>query len=223
MLGNLLTGGLGSILGGAANLAKTFVGDKAAKEVGFHREQMQIQRGYQAEFLAPEKKGCFNQLVDAANRMVRPLFTYGIVAMFIWAAIDPVNFALTVQGLQIIPELMWYIMMTIIGFWFGGRLLEKAPMRVSAKEIKQAKEVAQSIVEERAELWEDKYEKVDTDNPKTTTNKVVAEWQQGTAKPKSVSSKTRAVKPKPKSTSKKKTFLGMTVEAVDEELDQDER
>ena len=223
MLGNLLTGGLGSILGGAANLAKTFVGDKAAKEVGFHREQMQIQRGYQAEFLAPEKKGFFNQLVDAANRMVRPLFTYGIVAMFIWAAIDPVNFALTVQGLQIIPELMWYIMMTIIGFWFGGRLLEKAPMRVSAKEIKQAKEVAQSIVEERAELWEDKYEKVDTDNPKTTTNKVVAEWQQGTAKPKSVSSKTRAVKPKPKSTSKKKTFLGMTVEAVDEELDQDER
>ena len=223
MLGSLLTGGLGSILGGAANLAKTFVGDKAAKEVGFHREQMQIQRGYQAEFLAPEKKGIFNQLVDAANRMVRPLFTYGIVAMFIWAAIDPVNFALTVQGLQIIPELMWYIMMTIIGFWFGGRLLEKAPMKVSAKEIKQAKEVAQSIVEERAELWEDKYEKVDTDNPKTTTNKVVAEWQQGTAKPKSVSSKTRVAKPKPKSTSKKKTFLGMTVEAVDEELYQDER
>ena len=219
MLGNLLSGGLGSILGSANSLARTFVGDKAAKEAGFHREQMQIQRGYQAEFLAPEKKGIFNQIVDAANRMVRPLFTYGIVAMFIWAAIDPVNFSLTVQALQIIPELLWYIMMTIIGFWFGGRLLEKAPMKVSAKEIQQGKEIAQSIVEERAELWEDKYEKVDTENPKTTTNKVVTEWQQGTAKPKSVSSKTRVTKPKAKAAPKKKSsFLGITVEAIDEDL-----
>jgi hypothetical protein len=229
MLGNLLSGGLGNILGGVNSIAKTFVGDKAAKEAGYHAEQMEIQKGYQAEFLAPEKVGIFNQIVDAANRLVRPLFTYGIVAMFIWAAVDPINFTMTVQALQIIPELLWYIMMTIIGFWFGGRLLEKAPMRISKKEIVQGKEIAKTIVKEREDFWEDKYEQVDKDIPKTTTNPVVTEWQAKSvkktpAKAKSVtSSKTSAPKPKPKAAPKKKTFLGMTVTELDEDEFQDER
>ena len=215
MLGSLVSGGLGSILGGANNLAKTVFGDKAAKEAAIHEEQMQIQKGYQAEFLAPEKHGWFNQLVDGANRLVRPLFTYGIVALFVWACVDPVEFTMTVQALGVIPELLWYIMMTIIGFWFGGRLLEKAPMRVSKKEMAAAKTVAKEIAEER-DLWEDKYEQVDKDIPKTSTNKVVAEWQKKANKKTSTKSST---KPKPAA----KKFLGMTVKEVDEDEFQDER
>ena len=215
MLGSLVSGGLGSILGGANNLAKTVFGDKAAKEAAIHEEQMQIQKGYQAEFLAPEKHGWFNQLVDGANRLVRPLFTYGIVALFVWACVDPVEFTMTVQALGVIPELLWYIMMTIIGFWFGGRLLEKAPMRVSKKEMAAAKTVAKEIAEER-DLWEDKYEQVDKDIPKTSTNKVVAEWQKNSNKKTSTKSST---KPKPAA----KKFLGMTVKEVDEDEFQDER
>ena len=215
MLGSLVSGGLGSILGGANNLAKTVFGDKAAKEAAIHEEQMQIQKGYQAEFLAPEKHGWFNQLVDGANRLVRPLFTYGIVALFVWACVDPVEFTMTVQALGVIPELLWYIMMTIIGFWFGGRLLEKAPMRVSKKEMAAAKTVAKEIAEER-DLWEDKYEQVDKDIPKTSTNKVVAEWQKKSNKKTSTKSST---KPKPAA----KKFLGMTVKEVDEDEFQDER
>ena len=215
MLGSLISGGLGSILGGANNLAKTVFGDQAAKEAAIHKEQMELQKGYQAEFLAPEKHGWFNQLVDGANRLVRPLFTYGIVALFVWACVDPVQFTMTVQALGVIPELLWYIMMTIIGFWFGGRLLEKAPMRVSKKEMAAAKTVAKEIAEER-DLWEDKYEQVDKDIPKTSTNKVVAEWQKKSIKKTSTKSST---KPKPAA----KKFLGMTVKEVDEDEFQDER
>ena len=215
MLGSLISGGLGSILGGANNLAKTVFGDQAAKEAAIHKEQMELQKGYQAEFLAPEKHGWFNQLVDGANRLVRPLFTYGIVALFVWACVDPVQFTMTVQALGVVPELLWYIMMTIIGFWFGGRLLEKAPMRVSKKEMTEAKTVAKEIAEER-DLWEDKYEQVDKDIPKTSTNKVVAEWQKKSNKKTSTKSST---KPKPAA----KKFLGMTVKEVDEDDFQDER
>ena len=215
MLGSLISGGLGSILGGANNLAKTVFGDQAAKEAAIHKEQMELQKGYQAEFLAPEKHGWFNQLVDGANRLVRPLFTYGIVALFVWACVDPVQFTMTVQALGVVPELLWYIMMTIIGFWFGGRLLEKAPMRVSKKEMTEAKTVAKEIAEER-DLWEDKYEQVDKDIPKTSTNKVVAEWQKKSTKKTSTKSST---KPKPAA----KKFLGMTVKEVDEDDFQDER
>ena len=215
MLGSLVSSGLGSILGSANSLAKTVFGDKAAKEAAIHQEQMELQKGYQAEFLAPEKKGWFNQLVDGANRLVRPLFTYGIVALFIWACVDPVEFTMTVQALGVIPELLWYIMMTIIGFWFGGRLLEKAPMRVSKKEMMTAKTVAKEIAEER-DLWEDKYEQVDKDIPKTSTNKVVAEWQKKSSKKTSTKSST---KPKPAA----KKFLGVTVKEVNEDEFQDER
>ena len=215
MLGSLVSSGLGSILGGANNLAKTVFGDQAAKEAAIHKEQMELQKGYQAEFLAPEKHGWFNQLVDGANRLVRPLFTYGIVALFVWACVDPVQFTMTVQALGVIPELLWYIMMTIIGFWFGGRLLEKAPMLVSKKGMTAAKTVAKEIAEER-DLWEDKYEQVDKDIPKTSTNKVVAEWQKKSIKKTSTKSST---KPKPAA----KKFLGMTVKEVDEDEFQDER
>jgi hypothetical protein len=137
------------------------------------------------------------------------------VALFIWACVDPVEFTMTVQALGVIPELLWYIMMTIIGFWFGGRILEKAPMRVSKKEMTTAKTVAKEIAEER-DLWEDKYEQVDKDIPKTSTNKVVAEWQKKSSKKTSTKSST---KPKPAA----KKFLGVTVKEVDEDEFQDER
>jgi hypothetical protein len=102
-------------------------------------------------------------------------------------------------------------------------------MRISKKEIVQGKEIAKTIVKEREDFWEDKYEQVDKDIPKTTTNPVVTEWQAKSvkktpAKAKSVtSSKTSAPKPKPKAAPKKKTFLGMTVTELDEDEFQDER
>ena len=78
-----------------------------------------------------------------------------------------------------------------------------------------AKTVAKEIAEER-DLWEDKYEQVDIDIPKTSTNKVVAEWQKKSSKKTSTKSST---KPKPAA----KKFLGMTVKEVDEDEFQDER
>lgn len=167
----------GGVLGGVNSIAQTFVGDKAARERGFHDEQMAIQQGYQAEFLAPEKKGIFNQLVDGANRLVRPFFTYGIVALFIWAAYDPVNFTYSMQALAVIPELMWYILMTIIAFWFGGRLLEKAPKRIQKDELDQMVNVAQTIQKQRDEnSWEDKYNEEMKDTSKPLSNRAILEW-----------------------------------------------
>ena len=177
MLNNLLSDGLIGILSGANKLAKTFIGDKAAKEANFHAEQMEIQRGYQSEFLAPEKKGWFNQLIDGYNRLMRPAMTSGIIYLFIWACVDPVEFTLTVQALQIIPDMMWYVLLAIISFWFGGRILEKAPMKITANEIAKSKEISKKIKEERTNLSNDKYIQVDIDAPKQSTNKIVTEWK----------------------------------------------
>jgi hypothetical protein len=163
--------------GGLTGIAKTFFGDKAARESNFHNEQMSINDGYQAEFNAPEKQGWFNQLVDGANRLVRPFFTYGIIVLFIWAAVDPVRFVETVQALAVIPELLWYIMLTIVAFWFGGRILEKAPGKISGAEIKVMAEQATQIQKQRDEnTWEDKYSQELADTSKTLSNKAILEW-----------------------------------------------
>jgi len=163
--------------GGLNSLAKTFFGDKAARETNFHNEQSSIQAGYQAEFNAKEKKHFFNMLIDGANRLVRPLFTYGIIALFIWASIDPISFVESLQALAIIPELMWYIMLTIVAFWFGGRILEKSPGSISSQEITVMKEQAIQIQKQRDEKnWEDKYQEELKDNTKPLSNKAILEW-----------------------------------------------
>jgi len=168
------------VLGSVNSLAKTFVGDKSARETGFHQEQMSVQQGYQAEFLAPEKTGWFNQFVDGYNRLIRPFCTTGIIALIIWACVDPIEFSLTIQALALIPELMWYIIMTIIAFWFGGRILEKAPKSIKRQELQQIKETAKSVIEEREDYWKDKYLVSDE---RVSTNKVVSQWKTITKKP----------------------------------------
>lgn len=163
--------------GGLNSLAKTFFGDKAARETNFHNEQMSIQDGYQAEFNAPEKMGWFNQLVDGANRLVRPLFTYGIIALFTWASLDPVSFVESIQALAVVPELMWYIMLTIVAFWFGGRILEKAPAKITPAEIQVMQQQAIQIQKQRDERsWEDKYNSELKDTSKPLSNKAILEW-----------------------------------------------
>jgi len=114
----------GNVINSIGGVVKSIFGDKSERDRYSHQQQISVQDSYAAEFMAPEKKHWFNMLVDAANRLVRPLFTYGIIIMFWWAATQPEHFVVYIKTLQIVPESMWYIMWTIIAFWFGGRVLE---------------------------------------------------------------------------------------------------
>jgi hypothetical protein len=140
---------LGSVFSGLFNKAsnidiagvvKSVIGDRSERDAAVAAEAKAVQEGYQAEFTAPERHG-FNALVDGINRLVRPLFTYGIISLFIWAAIDPVGFTVAMTALGVVPEMLWYIIATIIAFWFGSRIIEKAPMRVGAANIAQIKSI----------------------------------------------------------------------------------
>jgi hypothetical protein len=119
------------ILGQVGDIFKVFFGSKEERDAAIAEEMKAVQDAYKAELLAPQKIGFWGQFVDGINRLVRPLFTYGIVALFMWAAIDPITFQVTMVALGVVPDMLWYIMLTIIGFWFGGRLLEKMPTRIS--------------------------------------------------------------------------------------------
>jgi Holin of 3TMs, for gene-transfer release len=63
----------------------------------------------------------FDQMLDAINRLPRPLMALGTLALFADAMLDPVGFAARMAALDGIPEPLWWLMGGIITFYFGAR------------------------------------------------------------------------------------------------------
>lgn len=113
--------------GGAQAIARgvaTFTGDKVQREANAHDEQMALRHQAAAEWAAPERTHGWNAFVDGVNRLVRPLFTFGTIGLFVWASADPITFSATMTALALVPEPLWIILGTIVVFWFGGRALQ---------------------------------------------------------------------------------------------------
>jgi hypothetical protein len=72
------------------------------------------------EFVAP-RRGWFDRLMDAVNRVPRPAMALGTLGLFIAAMTDPVWFAARMQGIALVPEPLWWLLTVIVGFYFGAR------------------------------------------------------------------------------------------------------
>ena len=75
---------------------------------------------YGQEFLTAPT-GWFDSFVNGLNRVPRPLLALGTMALFIYSMIDPDGFSLRMQGLQMVPEPLWWLLGAIVGFYFGAR------------------------------------------------------------------------------------------------------
>jgi hypothetical protein len=100
---------------------------KAAKEVerildGFlHEEQMAL-IAQQGEGFG--RGGWFNAFVDGANRLVRPVCTYGFFAFTAYAFMRGEAAKAGVDNLIALPAPYWAVFFTIVAFWFGGRMFK---------------------------------------------------------------------------------------------------
>ena len=103
----------GPLINGINSLGKTFFGSKEERDRQSQEQFMSVQNSYQAEQSAPEKQNWFNILVDGFNRLQRPAMTSGVIALFVWAAVDPASFIITMQALTTVPEMLWYILTEI--------------------------------------------------------------------------------------------------------------
>ena len=72
------------------------------------------------EFQQPPH-GWFDGFVNGLNRMPRPLLALGTMALFVYAMVEPLGFGLRMQGLQQVPEPLWWLLGAIVGFYFGAR------------------------------------------------------------------------------------------------------
>ncbi|QBX34217.1 hypothetical protein E4191_05445 [Paracoccus liaowanqingii] len=72
------------------------------------------------EFAVP-RQGWFDSFVNGLNRLPRPLLALGTMALFIYAMVEPAGFGLRMEGLQQVPEPLWWLLGAIVGFYFGAR------------------------------------------------------------------------------------------------------
>ncbi len=73
-----------------------------------------------AEFALP-RRGLFDRFIDALNRVPRPAMALGTMGLFLSAMIDPAWFSARMQGIQLVPEPLWWLLGAIVSFYFGAR------------------------------------------------------------------------------------------------------
>ena len=78
-----------------------------------------------AEFQRP-RRGIFDRVMDAVNRLPRPALALGTLALFVSAMVDPLWFAARMQGIALVPEPLWWLLGVIVSFYFGARHQMKA-------------------------------------------------------------------------------------------------
>ncbi len=123
MIRDLLFGGLSGVGEAVATVGRVFVGDRTAGQAQRHDETMATLGQYAAEFRRLENRTWWDALVDGLNRLPRPLLALGTVGLFAYAMSDPVGFAIRMEGLNLVPDELWYLLGAIVGFFFGAREL----------------------------------------------------------------------------------------------------
>ena len=77
-----------------------------------------------SEFAAEfgHSKNWFDSLIDGLNRLPRPIFAFGTIYLFVLCWTNPETFVAGAVNLELMPQEMWWILGTIVVFFFGGRL-----------------------------------------------------------------------------------------------------
>ena len=140
MIGNLFA----MLFGSGRNVLKE------TAEVFRPNAENEAQRGHSANAAVQAQfghKGWFNQLVNALNRLPRPLMAFGVIGLFVSAMFDPIWFAARMQGLVLVPDALWGLLAIIVTFYFGARYQAKALdfQKDAARLLSQAPQVAENI------------------------------------------------------------------------------
>jgi hypothetical protein len=69
----------------------------------------------------PGARGRYDRVIDAANRLPRPVLVFGTLALFALAIVDPATFDRVMTSLRHMPEELWWLAAAIFAGHFGAR------------------------------------------------------------------------------------------------------
>ena len=87
-------------------------------------EEIEAQSGSPMPDITPTSakgKAGYNHVVDAMNRLPRPLMALGTLAIFIIASVEPQWFEARMQALSTMPQPLWWLLGGVITMFFGAR------------------------------------------------------------------------------------------------------
>lgn len=123
-------GVIGKIIGGtqavaalgdaAKGVAEVFT-PSATKRMELSAQVQQAALREFAEEFGATPTGLFDRAVNGLNRLPRPLLAFGTIGLFVYAMIDPQQFAFRVVGLNAVPEPLWWLLGAVVAFYFGAR------------------------------------------------------------------------------------------------------
>lgn len=123
MLWGAIFGGLAKWLPQAKDIIEAWRGSQKERDRNQHDELIAIHAEQQAGMtIGKPGRTRFDVFIDGINRLPRPLITFGIIWLFIWAGISPDRFAVSMRALSTVPDPMWVILGCTLAFWFGGRM-----------------------------------------------------------------------------------------------------
>jgi hypothetical protein len=123
-------GVMGKLIGGpqavaalgeaAKGVAEVFT-PSATKRMELSAEVQQAALREFAEEFGATPTGLFDRAVNGLNRLPRPLLAFGTIGLFVYAMIDPQQFAFRMVGLNAVPEPLWWLLGAVVAFYFGAR------------------------------------------------------------------------------------------------------
>ena len=126
----VIGGIIGSVLGNpaatasigkaAADVAEVFTPNATKKMQADSNARLATIGQYSQEFQLA-RQGWFDSFVNGLNRLPRPMMAFGTLGLFVYAMADPGGFSLRMQGLNYVPEPLWWLLGAVVGFYFGAR------------------------------------------------------------------------------------------------------
>ena len=76
--------------------------------------------------LSPRRRAAYDRLLDAVNRLPRPLMVLGSLALLGSALLAPDWFAARMDALSDMPEALWWIIGAVLSLHFGARYQDRS-------------------------------------------------------------------------------------------------
>lgn len=186
MLGKIVQALIGGGAQAVAAAVTPFTGDKVQEEGNRSAETLARYQQYGAEFADRQGRTWWDSFIDGLNRLPRPAMALGVIAIFVWASIDPAGFAAAAQAWALIPDEMWIVLGAIVTFFFGDRTL-LAARRSKGPTVEQVRAVMATRAEMQAlrpavpppdlpPMDEARYQAAMADKGKPLSDDAIREW-----------------------------------------------
>lgn len=102
---------------------RTVKGDKAEVEAAIADEQLATLASHAAEFAERGTRTKLDSVIDFINRLPRPMIVFWALSFLVIPYFAPLDFLEYVLALQMIPEEIWTIILSVFAFFLGSRII----------------------------------------------------------------------------------------------------